>query len=360
MEQKLRNLSQYQDYINDILNNEYSNITDEDKQIIQDGFRVAFEKLFTEDEEQERMISVNCSQQFQSIVADKMDIALQYAHTVLQQSTSQFATLVQDIVQYGGDLTSALTQCLSLYESQDNKVVNPLMKGSSSYECKQVEIQILSQFVYEFVVKSSGLLGGRDLDMGAWPSDIPEIFPRPEPVTDEPTIKWAEPLSKEGTEPSNELSTQGAEPSNESSKEGAEPSNKPSNEGAEPSNESSNESSNEGAEPSNESSNEGAEPSNEPSNEGAEPSNEPSNEEPGIIMCTLIIDITLDHTHQITPETKRRVVPMTIVTMATRTLQGTPTIKSLIMTEHTVGTTMTTPTITTVMASHTPTLTIPQ
>ena len=290
MEQKLQNLSQYQDYVNEILNNEYSNATDEDKQIIQDGFRMAFDKLFAEDEEKERMISVNCSQQFQSIIADKMSNALQYAHTVLQQSTRQFATLVQDIVQYGGDLTSALTQCLALYESQANKVVNPLMKGSPSYECKQVEIQILSQFVYEFVVKSSGLLaGGRDLDMGAWPSDIPELFPRPEPTTDEPTIKWGEPSnepSNEETEPSNEPSNEGTEPSNAPSNEETEPSNEPSNEETEPSNEPSNEGtepsnapSNEGTEPSNEPSNEGTEPSNAPSNEGTEPSNEPSNEE---------------------------------------------------------------------------------
>ena len=67
------------------------------------------------------------------------------------------------------------------------------MKGSPSYKCKHVEIQILMQFVYEFIIRSTKLLSSeQDSEdilniLGPLPSNPPEVFPHPELTSTEET-----------------------------------------------------------------------------------------------------------------------------------------------------------------------------
>ena len=71
-----------------------------------------------------------------------------------------------------------------------------MKKGSPPYKCKQVEIQVLIQFVYEFIIRSTKLLSSeQDSEdilniLGPLPSNLPEVFSRPEVTsTEEPTIE---------------------------------------------------------------------------------------------------------------------------------------------------------------------------
>ena len=70
-----------------------------------------------------------------------------------------------------------------------------LDERSPSYKCKQVAIKILMQFVYEFIIRSTKLFSSeQDSEeilniLGPLPSNLPEMFPRPEVTsTEEPTI----------------------------------------------------------------------------------------------------------------------------------------------------------------------------
>ena len=91
-------------------------------------------------------------------------------------------------------MQTALDQCLDLFPADDNTLF--LMKGSPSYKCKQVEILVVTQFVYEFIIRSTKLLSSeQDSEdilkiLGPLPSNLLEVFPRPEVTsTEELTIE---------------------------------------------------------------------------------------------------------------------------------------------------------------------------
>ena len=119
---------------------------------------------------------------------------VQYAETLLNAGTTAFVSLINGVIKYSQEMQTALDQCLDLYPADDN--THPLMKESPSYKCKQVEIQILMQFVYKFIIQSTKLLSSeQDSEdilniLGPLPSNLPEVFPRPEVTsTEEPTIE---------------------------------------------------------------------------------------------------------------------------------------------------------------------------
>ncbi len=185
MEHKLQNLSQYQEYINDIINDQYTDMTDKDIDKIQYNFQIAFEKLFTEEENGEEMISVKCTEEFKNIMSDKMAKALNYAENLLNDNTTQFVSFINDVILYNNQLDNAMKQCINNYQSTVN---DPLMKGSSFYECKKIEIQILTQFVYRFIIQSAKLFSGQNTFVDEDIFDmLPELFPRVE-TNEEPTI----------------------------------------------------------------------------------------------------------------------------------------------------------------------------
>ena len=86
----------------------------------------------------------------------KISEAVQYAETLLNAGTTAFVSLINGVIKYSQEMQTALDQCLDLHPADDN--ILPLMKGSPSYKCKQVEIQISMQFVYKFIIRSTKLL----------------------------------------------------------------------------------------------------------------------------------------------------------------------------------------------------------
>lgn len=180
-----RNLSEYQQHINSVLNMDHSNITDENRNLIQNSFAQAFKNLFKEEQVKEAEISINCSRKFEQTVKEKMAAAMEYSKDLLEKSTDEFVGILDDVSSYNIQLEEALSVCLGEYTTaQREQFDNPLMVGSPSYECKQFEIQLLTQFVHEFVIRSAALLAGSNnnashMIISALTNQIPEIFPRP-------------------------------------------------------------------------------------------------------------------------------------------------------------------------------------
>ena len=195
-EHKLHNLSLYQDYMNDIINDQYNNMTDQEKTKVQEHFQMAFEQLFIDEQENEQRVSINCTHEFKIIMDDKMAKALNYAEDLLKQNASQYALLVNDVVIYNSELQTAMKQCLEDYHHTATTASDsPLMKGSPSYVCKQIEIQILTQFVQEFIIKSTRLIAGQNVIDNNVLDTVPEVFPRPE----QPTIDLLDSTQDTGT-----------------------------------------------------------------------------------------------------------------------------------------------------------------
>ena len=203
LETKILQLSDYQAHINRLLNTEYRDMPNEDKQRVQDGFHTAFGNLFKEEKEKEEALLINCTNEFKLIMNCQMQKALKYAQAKLSTSVYEFVTLVNSVVAYNLQLQSALTLCIEMYNSND---YFKLSVGSASKCCKESELQALMEFVDQFVVQAAGLLSSPGIQnegstrFEEIPPEIPETFPQSSfPDTPETPDTSVELINTEGT-----------------------------------------------------------------------------------------------------------------------------------------------------------------
>ena len=202
LETKILQLSDYQAQINLLLNTEYRDMPNEDKQRVQDGFQTAFGNLFKEEKEKEEALFINCTNEFKLIMNCQMQKALKYAQAKLSISVYEFVTLVNSVVAYNLQLQSALTLCMEMYNNNDHFKIH-VSVGSA---CKESELQVLMEFVDQFVVQAAGLLSASNIQnegstrFEEIPPKMPETFPQSSfPDTSETPDTSIELINTEGT-----------------------------------------------------------------------------------------------------------------------------------------------------------------
>ena len=125
-EGELKEISEYQEHVNNFFNNKYGDIPGEEKEAIRKGFETAFKNLFKDEQSIEKAISLNCTLEFEAIINQKMSEAVQYyAETLLNAGTTAFVSLINGVIKYSQEMQTALDQCLDLYPADDNTL--PLM-----------------------------------------------------------------------------------------------------------------------------------------------------------------------------------------------------------------------------------------